>query len=91
MAYLEYILLALLGSTGVAAPAATPGDSSTSALNADAITQPNGAVSEYSQKKPLKTNVTQKGRENVAPPAPRRHSTRRKRRHHQHIKGSSTS
>jgi len=101
MAYLEYILLALLGSTGAAAPAGTPGGESTPILNSDAITQPNGAVSGYSQKKPVKTDTTQKGREKVADhSAPRnmgRHSKRRKRRHHvspqftRHKKGSGQS
>jgi len=100
MAYLEYILLALLGPTGASAPAGTPGGASTPILNADSITQPNGAVSGYSQKKPANTSVTRKGREKVAADAaPRnmgRHSKTRKRHHRRpqftrHKKGSGQS
>jgi hypothetical protein len=56
MAFIEYVLVALLGSAGAAAPAATPGGgASTPVFNADSIAQPDGGVGGgYFQKKPGK-------------------------------------
>jgi hypothetical protein len=44
MAFLEYMLLALLGSAGVAAPGATSGVPLTRTFTADAVTQPSGGA-----------------------------------------------
>jgi hypothetical protein len=44
MAFLEYMLLALLGSAGAAAPGGTPGGSLTRTFTADAVTQPSGGT-----------------------------------------------
>ena len=44
MPFAEYILLALLGSTGAAAPGVTPSSPSIRTLDADAIAQPSGGA-----------------------------------------------
>ena len=44
MAFLEYMLVALLGSAGAAAPGGTPGEPSTRTFTADAVTQPSGGT-----------------------------------------------
>ena len=44
MPFVEYMLLAILGSAGAAAPGATPGGPSTRTFTADAITQPIGGT-----------------------------------------------
>jgi hypothetical protein len=44
MPFLEYALLALIGSAGAATPGETPRGPSTRTLTADAITQPSGTT-----------------------------------------------
>jgi hypothetical protein len=44
MPVFEYVLLALLGSAGAAAPETTPGNPAMRTIAADAITQPNGGA-----------------------------------------------
>jgi hypothetical protein len=44
MPIFEYVLLALLGATGAATPAETPGGPSMRTLTADIVTQPNGGT-----------------------------------------------
>jgi hypothetical protein len=87
MAFVEYILLALLGSTGAAAPGGTPSSPSIRTLGAEAIVQPSGGsgLSEQAtggstdKRKLTKYETGKKGR-TVA---------RRPNRKHQHGKGSS--
>jgi hypothetical protein len=75
MALLEYILVALLGSTGAAAPGGTRDGGSAPTFNAESIVQPNGGVAgEYFQKKPGKD-------EGTTPPA-KSHARRRHHRTH---------
>jgi hypothetical protein len=44
MPVIEYMLLALLGTAGAAAPGGIPSSPSTRTLDADAVTQPNGGT-----------------------------------------------
>ena len=44
MAFVEYLLLAVLGSTGAAASGGTPSSPSTRTFDADAIAQPSGGA-----------------------------------------------
>jgi hypothetical protein len=44
MPFLEYVLIALLGSAGAAVPGGTPGGASTRILTADIVTQPGGGT-----------------------------------------------
>jgi hypothetical protein len=44
MAFLEYMLAALLGTAGVASAGGTPGGSLTRSFTADAVTQPDGGT-----------------------------------------------
>ena len=44
MAFLEYMLVALLGTAGAAAPGGTPGSPLTRNFTADAVTQPGGGT-----------------------------------------------
>jgi hypothetical protein len=44
MPFFKYVLLAILGSAGAAAPAVTPGEPSPRTLTAEAITQPTGGT-----------------------------------------------
>lgn len=46
MAFVEYILLALLGSTAASAPVGTPGSPAIRTLDAGAITQPSGGAAD---------------------------------------------
>lgn len=46
MQFLEYMLLALLGSAGAATPGGTPGSPSMRTIPADAVSQPSGGTGE---------------------------------------------
>ena len=46
MAFVEYVLLAVLGSTGAAASGGTPSSPSTRTFDADAIAQPSGGAAD---------------------------------------------
>ena len=63
MPFLEYALLALLGSAGAAGPGEAPNGPSTRILTADTVSQPSGGTGFVGQKKPrYHEKVTKTGR-----------------------------
>lgn len=79
MPFVEYILLAFLGSTGAAAPGVTPSSPSIPTLGADAIVQPSGGSGSFQDTGGDKSKIT---RSESGKKAHKFESARHHRKHH---------